>query len=351
MKKSKYPLLNDELEKLLPYYENSFIGHNSVPIVDLCNLILKLEGNAITDLNDNNFRVQGAKTKIMLEESLLLCTNFLASLSPSIKEKFIVALKDGTINLESSDIDNIYGIKDEQCSYMTENGRYCDVNIGIYNNLIDSKVIIHEFFHALNFTTNNNLEQGLTHRVASECISIYFENKMSLYLKDQGYDEQELKDLNQYRFFNTFSATRDLRCSCYLLDFYQKTGNLSCENYQMLKEANSTFFESENQFMNTCKSVEQDLSSHNNHPHFFESIAYTLGTCLAFYCLNQQDSNMENRLLSLNDKIKNHDCSSLFECAHILGIELDDQFTEKVVKSYKKEFDYTFSITKVGKNK
>lgn len=356
MKNGDFPLLNTICEKYFKNGANPFMTYNILPLADLCRGLISLdktlEYEYMEVINRKNDQLQ---TTMSPSLSIKICEDFLDKINPSFKERFRVFLKNGIINLVIVDEEN--DIEDVQKAYHGKKDSYPDVNVGIYYNLTDPVFLIHEFFHGDNFVStysNRNFNcESETHRILSETISVFFEQKMISYLKELGYNEVELDQLIRLRYIDTLFCSKMLLEKLAVLDCYCRIGRISLEDYRIMRSFQDPkrplVFKKESEFFSTCSKMENKLEEGYKPKSIANEGAYTFGVSLAFLLLEQEDNAVCEKVGILNERIKNiSSYSNLFDNTRFLGISLNQNFYENVMNVFQQKIE---SIEGIHQNK
>ncbi len=354
MKNNNFPLLNELCEEFFQYSNSPFVGNNILPLADLCKCLISLSKTIEYDYMEViNRKNDSFKTMMLPEESIQICEEFLDKIHPSLKEQFQTFLKNGVINLHIDDGKN--KLVDVQREYYGRQESYPDVNVGIYYNLSDPNTMIHEFFHGSNFVpsylTKQDKRKSETHRILSETISVYFEERMISYLKKLGYPAGELDQLSRRRYIDSMECSRFLLDELAILDCYQRIGRISLEDYRLIKSSEdhgrSLVFENEEDFIDCCTKVENKLKEGYQPININSATAYTFGVSLALLLVDQENNIMDEKMIVLNERIKNiGSYPNLFDNIAILGISLNKDFNEKVVNVFKGKMEAIEPICK-----
>ncbi len=355
MKKDDFPLLNQLCEEFLGNAAPSFVTNNILPLADLCKCLISLSKTIEYDFMEVlNRKNASFKTMMLPEESTRICEEFLDKIHPSLKEQFQTFQKNGVTNLVVVEEEN--KINDIQTVYYGRQEAHPNVNVGIYYNLTDSPYIIHEFFHGNNWVPINCNRESETHRILSETISVYFEERIVSFLKEMGYPKEELDQLTRVRYIDCFEAAKDLFVELAILDCYQRIGKVSLENYKLMKSLENPkrplVFKSEEEFIDVCIKAENKLKEGFRPKEMASHVSYVFGVSLAFFLLEQENNTMDEKMITLNEKIKNiSSYSNLYENIDSLGVSLNNGFIEKTLNIFKGKMENIESRYQNRKNK
>lgn len=354
MKRDDFPLLNQVCEEFFQE-DFRFIKNNILPLSELCKCLISLSKTIQYNFEEVLSRKSNSyKTEILPEESIKICSEFLEEKNPSLKKQFQTFLKNGVTNLvvvdeedEISDMNRLYYGKQEILP---------DVNVGIYYNLTDAPYMIHEFFHGDNCTPIKHSWEWETHRILTETVSVYFEERMILYLKKLGYPEVELDRLTRLRYIDSMECSKGLINKLATLDCYQRIGKVSLEDYRIMKSLENPkrplVFENEEDFIECCTKMESQLKNGYHIEYIPKYVAYTFGVSLAFLLLEQDKNNMDEKVSNLNDRIKNiYSYPNIFDNIELLESSLTQYFAEDVVKIVKGKMERIEPIYQDKKNK
>lgn len=319
-----YSKLNNIFDKYLKSHSDCFFVSN----LDFASNFLEKGTEKI-----NLFKIIEAKRvnlnldeKVSKTESLDLVIKFLSSLNDNYLENFKQAINNGGFIFENSS---------------KVNGSYCEDGkciIDLKGAIIDSTVILHEYFHLLN-NENSKLAPIFT-----EAVSIYMENKFLDFLIETGYSRLDVAKIRMIRYFNFYRTNDELSFKVPFLNLKKKLGHLDEDSYIFIsrysKELNFPNMPKEN-FLYFLEHLDEVIQKEDKDGKEFEPdyiFQYYLGTAYSSYLLMQDNS--LDKVLALNEyMMQPTEITNIETAFKILGIRNKDDmsFIEATNEYYQKE--------------
>ena len=167
---------------------------------------------------------QGPLSYTTEEETLLLVAEFLEKCDPSYKKRLLQDYKEGKIKFTDTKESGLKSNRSDLNNY--------EIQIHKTNTLMDSTVLVHEMFHALNL---NNFYSRIPF---TETVSIIAELMFQTFLEEKGYSDYDINLLKQQRAFLHTNNLLYLKMLFPLLIEKKNQGTISDNIYFELKEKN-----------------------------------------------------------------------------------------------------------------
>ncbi len=325
--------LNERIDTYLKENDNLFYLNNLTPILLLLEQSKSLI-NPYEKLGTNCIAIN-YHDKIDGLTSLELVREYLYLLNPKYQEIFTKCLNNGTFGF--ADITN------DDANYLAINcsgrkDKHLFFNVGFEGNILDSKILFHEFLHYL-----NNADYA-SRELFTEFISIYSENKFLDYLKTKGYSDSDITKAKLERYLSFYRTINPLYYETLILNIGSLIGDFDYDFLMKYKDV--IFFPSltPEKWEETLETVLDKLKKHDNpnHPNqekFTPDISYRyfIGTVLSCYLLTHEDENTYKRVLELNDKLASG--LSFTESFNILNLDLNTISSQDLVASVNNYYD------------
>lgn len=325
--------LNERIDTYLKENNNLFYLNNLTPILHLLEQSKSLI-NPYEELGTNCIAIN-YHDKIDGLTSFELVREYLYLLNPKYQDIFTKCLNNGTFGFADT-------INDE-VDYLTTNcsgrkDKHLFFNVGFEGNILDGKILVHEFFHYLN-TANYASRELFT-----EFISIYNENKFLDYLKTKGYSDGDITKAKLERYLGFYRIINPLYYETLILNIGSLIGDFDYNflmKYKDVLSFPSLTFEKWEEVLDTFldKLKKCDEPNHHNQEKVTPDISYRyfLGTVLSCYLLTHEDENTHKRVLELNDKLASG--LSLADSFNILELDLNNISSHDLVASVNNYYD------------
>lgn len=231
---------------------------------------IKIDNNSLLELSKN-------KTITLVKEILLEIDpscEWLRIYEEAINNNKIIYLNEldrkGIIDLKKElGIDSLKYI-DNSCLTLENGEKYIFLNYK--GDISDISTTIHEFTHYVNKYNHNEKETP----ILREFPAIFFELYALEYLKEIGYDETDIKLVNQHRIADTYMATIESRIFVYYLKMIMDNGMITEEiDMELIRDKNYL----NSNYKKNCDNCIRNLII--NPYVFFEIYPYIIGNYLA----------------------------------------------------------------------
>lgn len=318
--------LNGDLEDYLQKNNREFyiinLGRNIELLSEIKNLI-----DPYQDKEKNKIRFT---EKIDGVTSIQLVREYLATLGTSYVEKFDEAFQKGIFGFDNSK-DRFYSYSLNRAGVRKGHNYF---NVDFKGTLLDSNVLIHEFFHYLNESTYRSRE------LLTEFISIYMENEYLEFLEQKGYSKNEISKMRVERYLDFYDLTQDLYYETTALNLENKLGPINKKDIHFIKMYQDKLIPSTFEDKDYYKMIEVVASEfYGSSRCKFDPVVsyeYFFGTLLSSYLLTRKDKDTTKKILELNEKLANGiSYSGAFK---ILDIDInsikDSEYIESVNQYY-----------------
>lgn len=279
-------------------------------LIDLIFPITKMANDYLEDFNG----ILDIDTELIKEEDIDLNINiklvqeFLGQIDSNYLKKFNESLKMGVFDIYHVDDDNK---KIKEPKSIEDENNYSIV-IPLQNKISDGAVIVHEFFHYLNFENNDNLVRY----IFSELISVYMELKYFKFLNQKGYSDIHYKKEIYDRLENTFVASLNLGLTGAILDVYLNTGDITLETVTKVNDYRKIYKNNITHIVNFTGDEEFEQAIYD----FEYDVSYLLGGLIGIYLLNESMVS-DIKIKYLNENINKMTIENVL---YLLDMKLED---------------------------
>lgn len=336
--KCRYQLLDE----LMVHMFNSFINIEDNGIdnrdeffinnIDAMEEIMSTSNNSIKI--DNILLPELSKNKVItLVKEILLeidpSLEWLRIYEEAINNNKIIYLneldKRGIIDLKKELGINSLKYVDNSCLTLEDGEKYILLNYK--GDISDASTTIHELVHYISKYNHNEKESP----ILREFPSIFFELYALDYLKEIGYDENDIKLVNQHRIADTYMATIESRLFVYYLKMIMDNGVITEEiDRQMISDR---WYYLASDYKKNCDNCIRDLII--NPYTFFEIYPYVIGNYLANKTIKKLKSDRQilGIIKYMNDNLYKIDPFYVFNLlAPELVVIAEDDIKKKVRK-------------------
>lgn len=279
-------------------------------LIDLIYPITKLGNDYAESFNE----ILDVDSDLILDDDVNLETNmdlvreFLKQFDSKYLEKFDKALE--------SKIFDIYDInsneKEIKEPLALESEHSYSISIPIKNQISDGANIVHEFFHYLNYESNDNLVRY----IFSELISVYIEIKYFKFLSDKGYSDIYYKKEIYDRLENSFVASLNCCLTGATLDIYNNTGDITLKTVTAVNNYRKIYQNNITKIVNFSKDDEFEQAIYD----FDYDVSYVLGGLLGIYLLREPQIS-DIKIKYLNENINRMTIENVL---YLLDVRIED---------------------------
>lgn len=305
--------LRDFLNDLLINFEDKDVLERLYYFVNVAseylNKLEKLLYAEPVELNFNYMHISDTLNNVRL---------FLSILNKDYLEKFETSLCDGSFNLFSiysydDDSEYVDIIDDKEFdklpkTYIDENNNI-SIDVPIKNTVQDGAIIIHEFFHYLNFPLT--LERG---ELFTEFASIYMEFRYELFLIERGYDKNLFLMSAYDRIDETFNNANEVFLGGSIVDIYNKTGNINVSNINFISRYRKLYRTYKKDIKDFC--IDEDSLEYADL--FYSRLGYLIGTLVSFNLLKDYEAN-DSKVMYINDNMDKFNYDTFLKVFNMTG--------------------------------
>lgn len=202
-----------------------------------------------------------------------------------------------------------------------DNQLFRKIDIELYHDYSDSAIIIHEFFHQLNISDIQDSNENVSRTLFTEAVSIYFETLMYRFIEEEGYSKQEIARVQFKRTRNYAKMVAQSIDGLMILRDYQIFGKISDDNFRESAKYKLLHFDTKQTYQKIAGNFNNAIASKNEEFNIgincefdiFKPFRYVIGTSLAYWSIQQDDSNMPWKMLMfIEDLAKDRDLDYAF---------------------------------------
>lgn len=312
--KEELEIVNNYLNEYLKNTQKSFFSQNLPAMYNL-------SVETIKSINKTGVKnIEPLTIYLPLFTSIEIAKAFLETVHPKYSELFEEQLKNGTISF--SDATSTELDPPEPSRVMI--GNHLDLNVCIQNNYKDPATLVHEFFHTI------NLNDSPSHQALTEAVSIFLEHKCLDYMKEQGYNEQEIEKVRLKRNLSTYFSAKELVLYLPWYLIFDTLGNVTedtfeyCESHQIF-----TFWKSKQEFKEElhqlCNKLnyQKETDSYHTASNINYTGRYVFCNNLCNYLRVHETPQTIAQVLVLNEQLNNK--TSVNYALRTVGVNLDSK--------------------------
>ena len=307
--------INDYLNNFLnKYHKTNYLKiQNLGPFYELSKFV-----HEQTKLKNETERINWYKVnRSSFLQNIKLINNFFKSINVEFNIEDII--KDGTINIQTNDLDEILESKRYRLGQGNNHylGNHKSININNNGLISDSVVWVHEISH---YRNQSDERRGQTNDLLTEALASTYELIYIDYLEELGY-AYEAYHARAFLldFFHYISDQASILTKMFLL--YEELGDTSKESYKYFYKKADDYDEVKGKFINMMK---------NDPMIIFKSIDYTVAAAYSIYMYNyySKNRNFINNIEKLNMELLNN--KDLVTC--LRTIDLNEYISESIIK-------------------
>lgn len=310
-----YPELNEFLNSFCIYYDYPlYMDH----ISEYLSLSVLASRMLSIDISKGIIagKIPKAELSLSLDESLDLCNQFIKKYLDSYYDKWQSYLCNGVVDFLDEEQNMIDG-KDSQGSWSLtskkDNQLFREINIELKHDYSDPAVIIHEFLHQLNISDTQDSNEIVSRSLFTEAVSIYFETLMYHFMEEQGYSKQEIAKVQFRRIQDYAKLVAQSIDGLMILRDYLFFGKISDTTFEESSKNNLLRFDTKQTYQKIASDFNNKIAAKKEKTNIgincefdiFKPFRYVIGTSLAYWAIEQEDSNMPWKMLTFNEDLAN----------------------------------------------
>ena len=336
--KEQYKKINNYLNNvcLILSEDDSFYLNNIGTLSMLCNEIIKL----LSEYNIKNENNEDCFTFLEIYEK---AKEIIRKIEPKYLDDFSKIIDNGILTADYDRLEIPYNKRKRGYSFYTNKDNNIHINDSFNYDAIPT--LIHEYFHKTNYSKYK------VRYLLTEFISIYFELLTYEYLKNDVTIKEKLNLGDRICYLN--EAANNIYDNSFYIFVFEKFGNIDDNTYELIKKykiINPDNY-TENMFkkdlLDRLDEVEILEKKYNDSDELkkeynsfdvffaekFREYRYFIGILFAYYSLYNAS---KEKMLILNEKLKNNETASLDDALNLVGISLSDEFIENAIQSIKR---------------